>query len=91
MAADGLEWFSAGEKVETCEKGSVAHFVSGGCSASDHCDACRQENSTASDVEMNTQNSQSAVTAQGGPDYDTHGAGTGTAPRDNITENARGW
>lgn len=32
MAADGLEWFSAGEKVETCEKGSVAHFVSGGCS-----------------------------------------------------------
>ena len=43
MAADGLEWFSAGEKVETCEKGSVAHFVSGGCSASDHCDACRQE------------------------------------------------
>ena len=43
MAADGLEWFSAGEKVETYEKGSVAHFVSGGCSASDHCDACRQE------------------------------------------------
>ena len=42
MAADGLEWFSAGEKVETCEKGSVAHFVSGGGSASDHCDACRQ-------------------------------------------------
>ena len=33
-----------------------------------------RKNSTASDVEMNTQNSQSAVTAQGGPDYDTYGA-----------------
>ena len=43
MAADGLEWFSAGEKVETYEKGSMAHFVSGGGAASDHCDACRQE------------------------------------------------
>ena len=40
-----MDWngFLAGEKVETCEKGSVAHFVSCGCSASNHCDACRQE------------------------------------------------
>ena len=33
-----------------------------------------RKNSTTSDVEMNTQNSQSAVTAQGGSDYETYGA-----------------
>ena len=33
-----------------------------------------RKNSTASDVEMNTQNSQSAVTTQGGSDYETYGA-----------------
>ena len=33
-----------------------------------------RKNSTRSDVEMNTQNSQSAVTAQGGSDYETYGA-----------------
>ena len=74
MAADGLEWFSAGEKVETCEKGSVAHFVPGGCSASDHCDACRQEKQYSIGCGVNTQNSQSAVTTQGGSDYETYGA-----------------
>ena len=33
-----------------------------------------RKNSTTSDVEMNTQNSQSAVTTQGGSDYETYGA-----------------
>ena len=33
-----------------------------------------RKNSATSDVEMNTQNSQSAVTAQGGSDYETYGA-----------------
>ena len=43
MAADGLEWFSAEKKWKHVKKDQWLILSPGGCSASDHCDACRQE------------------------------------------------